>query len=498
MSQFKYDILIKNGTVIDGTGEPRYLADIAVKTNKIAAIGPGLSDDCATSVIDADNMIVCPGFIDAHCHTDWAILDEPWNDRQERQGVTTQVGGVCGTSPTDLAKHFKQVSEQGLGTNYALFAGHGSIRKEIIGDENRKPNADELKQMKLLLKRSMKEGALGLSTGLIYKPGVYSDTEELIEMVKVIAPFQGIYATHMRSESERIEEALEEAFTIAKATNVHLQISHIKIIGPHNWGIASKIIKRIHQEQADGLKITADQYPYAITGGGLYTLARLVKDYDSKTGFETFEKQYEDNALRKEMAEYATEIITKLGGPEYVFIIKASQNKHIGIFLNEAASTVSQNIGEFIIDEIYNTQGQFAMVYHSLSEKEIRQFMKQPWVMVGSDGVPNAFHPRTHGTFPRYLGRYVRKQQVLGLEEAIKKITALPADTFNFENRGQLVVGAIADIVVFDPNKVIDKSNMVEHTLRPVGIEHVIVNGVPVIVHEERTEAMPGQVLRRS
>lgn len=498
MNETKYDILIKSCTVVDGTGSPGYKADVAVKSGKIAAIQPGLPEDSASSVIDAGGKIVCPGFIDAHCHTDWAILDGPWDDHQERQGVTTQIGGLCGTSPVSIREHLEQAHKQGLGTNYALFAGHGSIRYEVMGDENRKPTSEELDQMKALLKTAMDEGALGLSTGLIYKPGVFSDTEELIEMAKVIAPMGGIYATHMRSESDDIEKALDEAITVARTAGTPLQISHIKVIMPRNWGFATKMLDRIRQEQSRGLKITADQYPYAVTGGGHYGAARLVEDYDRETGFDMFEEQYQDIEKRNEMAEYASALIAERGGPEYFSIIKASQDKFIGMYLHDAlAQQASLNLGEFIVHEIHESKGQFAMVYHSVSEEELAQFMQQPWVMGGTDGVPGAFHPRTHGTFPRILGRYVREKQVLSLEEAIRKITSLPADTLGLEGRGRLTPGAMADIVVFDPDTVIDRSNMVQPTLYPDGIDHVLINGVPVIEKGERTGAFPGKVLLR-
>ncbi len=498
MNQTKYDILIKGGTVVDGTGSPGYKAGVCIKNGKIAAIQPGLPEGSASSVIDAGGKIVCPGFIDAHCHTDWAILDGPWDDHQERQGVTTQIGGVCGISPVPVGKHLEQARKQGLGTNYALFAGHSSIRHEVMGDENRKPASQELRQMNSLLKSAMDEGALGLSTGLIYKPGVFSDTEELIEMAKVIAPLGGIYATHMRSESDDIENALDEAITVARTAGTPLQISHIKVIMPRNWGFAAKMIARIRQEQSRGLKITADQYPYDVTGGGHYGPARLVESYDRETGFDMFEKQYQDVERRKEMAGYASAVIAQRGGPKYFSIIKASQDKLIGMYLHNALSQrASLSPGEFIVNEIHKSQGQFAMVYHSVSEEELVQFMQQPWVMTGTDGVPGAFHPRTHGTFPRILGRYVREKQILTLEEAIRKITSLPADTFGFKGRGRLVSGAAADVVIFNPDTVTDRSNMVQPTVYPSGIEHVLVNGVPVIENGERTGAFPGKVLLR-
>ena len=495
--QVKYDVIITDGTVIDGTGKPGYRASVAVKDDRIAAVGPNLINESAYRKVDAGGKVVCPGFIDVHCHTDWNVLDGPWDSHQECQGVTTQIGGLCGMSPLSPREHLEKTAERGLGTNYALFAGHGTIREEVMGNENRKSTEQELDQMKALLERAMHQGALGLSTGLTYEPAVFSDTEELMEMVRVVGSFSGIYATHMRSEDDHIEEALEEAITIGRATGVPLHISHIKVTVPRNWGLATGILDRISREQGLGLKITADQYPYTVTGGGLYTAVQLVKDYDKETGFQKFQEQYQDPDTRNEMVKYAADAIFQRGGSVHFCVVRASQEEFVNVPLNKVLEQLGHtDPGAFIIDEIHRCDGEFAMIYHSISEKELVQFMQEPWVMAGTDGILGAFHPRTHGTFPRILGRYVREMQVLSLEEAIRKITSLPADTFGFTERGRLIPGAMADIVVFDPEEVIDNATMVEPTLYPKGIEQVFVNGVRVIENGQRTGAFPGMALK--
>lgn len=520
-----FDIVIKNGTVIDGTGRQRYRADVGLKAGKVKSIETNIPEESASRVIDATNKVVCPGFIDVHCHTDWNILDIPWDDHQERQGVTTQIGGLCGTAPLSPKEHLEEAETRGLGTNYALFAGHGSIREKVMGNENRPPSQEELNHMKSLLQKAMDEGALGLSTGLIYEPGVFSQADEIIELAKVIAPMGGIYATHMRSESDEIEQALEEAIFIARTAHTPLQISHIKVILPRNWGKAEAILEKIRTEQKQGLRITADQYPYEVTGGGYYGAARLAKGSKHDLDFVKFEKVYKDEGGREELVEYAYSLIMERGGPQYFSIIKSSRKDLLGLFLPEALSQLSQlsqlqgsatnykippndsgsdsaspcyTFADLIVDEIYNSKGEFALAYHSVSEDELISFLKQPWTMTGTDGIQGAFHPRTHGTFPRILGRYVREMKVLSLEEAIRKITSLPADTFGFKGRGRIVPSAIADIVVFDPDTVIDRATLVSPNLYPEGIEYVLVNGEIVVDNGKRTDSFPGKSILRS
>ncbi|HOK63742.1 MAG TPA: D-aminoacylase [Bacillota bacterium] len=509
-----FDVIIKNGTIIDGTGRQRYKADLGIKDGKIKALETDIPHESAPRVIDATDKIVCPGFIDVHCHTDWNVLDIPWDDHQERQGVTTQIGGLCGTSPLSPKEHLEKAEERGLGTNYALFAGHGSIRQEVMGNENRPPSQEELNQMKNLLQKAMDEGALGLSTGLIYEPGVFAHTEELIEMAKVIAPMRGIYATHMRSESDDIDAAVEEAITIARTAQTPLQISHIKVIMPHNWGKGERIIERIQTEQRRGLKITADQYPYTVTGGGYYGISRLAQGFYEETDLARLEKEYEDKTKRKTMVEYVHSLIMERGGPQYFSIIKSSRQDILGLFLPQALALLqdeqlsseiplpeapsSYTFADLIVDELYNSKGEFALAYHAVSEVELIQFLKQPWVMAGTDGIQGAFHPRTHGTFPRILGRYARNMQIISLEEAIRKITSLPADTFGLKGRGQIMPSAIADVVVFDPDTVIDRATLVSPNLYPEGIEYVLVNGELVVDNGKRTEVFPGKAVLRT
>ena len=514
-----FDVVLKNGTIVDGTGRQRYKSDVGIRDGKIKSIETSIPRESAARIIDAANKIVCPGFIDAHCHTDWNVLDIPWDDHQERQGVTTQIGGLCGTAPLSPKAHLEEAETRGLGTNYALFAGHGSIREEVMGNEDRPPSQKELDQMKSLLQKAMGEGALGLSTGLIYEPGVFSLTDEIIELAKIIAPMGGIYATHMRSESDEIEEALEEAITIARTAHAPLQISHIKVILPRNWGKSEAILERIRSEQNRGLRITADQYPYTVTGGGYYGAARLAQGFGHDFDFAQFENEYKDESKRKTMAQYAYSLIMERGGPQYFSIIKASRKDLLGLFLPEALSQLTCNekghkvkpenpdaestfpsytFGDLVVDELYKSKGDFALAYHAVSDEELIHFLEQSWTMAGTDGIQGAFHPRTHGTFPRILGRYVREMKALSLEDAIRKITSLPADTFGFKGRGRILPNAIADIVVFDPDTVIDKSTLVSPNLYPEGIDYVLVNGELVVEKGERTEAFPGKAILRS
>lgn len=492
------DIVIKGGTVVDGTGKPGFLADVGIVGDRISAIERNLPLENASLVIDATGKVVAPGFIDVHCHTDWSILEGQWDDHQERQGITTQIAGLCGTAPVSPAAHFSQAESRGLGTNYALFAGHGSIRKEVMGEEKRPPNPEEISIMKDLTRKAMDEGALGLSTGLIYAPGRFADTNELVQLAKVAAQYGGIYATHMRSESDEISQALREALEVARASQAQLQISHIKVILPRNWGKAQNIIETVIKEKEAGLNVAADQYPYTITGGGLYGASKLVEGWDKETGPGRFLERYGDVSERKRMSYYVDSLLRERGGAQYFTIIRVAEPGYLGKSLLDAAQLRGISPGEFCIEALYESKGEFALAYESVSEEELISFMTEPWVMVGTDGVLGAFHPRTHGTFPRVLGRYVREKGVLTLEEAIRKMTSLPADTFGFKGRGRLQAGAYADIVVFDPGTVSDRATLLEPTAYPAGIEHVLVNGVPVILSSERTDAFPGRVLVRS
>lgn len=491
------DIVIKGGQVVDGTGKPGYPADVGLVGDRIQRLGKDIPTEGARLVIDASGKVVAPGFIDVHCHTDWSILEGPWDDHQERQGITTQIGGLCGYAPLSPAEHFSQAQARGLRTNYALFAGQGAIRKEVMGEENRPPTSDELFRMKDLVKKAMDEGALGLSTGLIYAPGEYADTSEIIQLAKVAAQYGGIYATHMRSESDEISKALEEALAVAKSANCQLQISHIKVILPRNWGTAEGIIETIERERKTGLNIAADQYPYTVTGGGLYGARKLVEGWNTENGLKSFLERFSDAAERKRMCSFADSLINERGGAKHFTIIRASDADVLGRSLADAAQSEGIGAGEFCINALNESKGEFALAYESVSEEELISFMTQPWIMVGTDGILGAFHPRTHGTFPRIIGRYVREKGVLTLEEAIRKMTSLPADTFGFEGRGRLREGAYADIVVFDPGTISDRATLLEPTAYPVGIEHVLVNGVPVILSSKRTEANPGRVLLR-
>ncbi len=490
-----FDVVIKRGTVIDGTARPRFKCDVGISGDRIAAIETDIHEDSAKSVIDADGKVVAPGFIDAHCHTDWNILEVPWDDHQERQGVTTQIGGLCGTAPLSPREHFEEAEARGLGTNYALFAGHGSIREAVMGEENRTPTTAETESMKALIRKAMDEGALGLSTGLIYAPGRFAKASELAEMATVAARLNGFYATHMRSESDHISEAFEEALTVAKASGARLQISHIKVILPRNWGKAIGLVEAIERGIKSGISITADQYPYTVTGGGLYGARKLVDGWDQDSGWGLFQDRFGQADERVKMAGHIDNLLEERGGAEHFTIIRSSEEECLGTSLDKAAASSGVTPGEYCVLALQASGGTFAMAYESVSDEELALFMRQPWTMAGSDGILGAFHPRTHGTFTRILGRYVREKHVLTLEEAVRKMTSLPAETFGFRDRGVLQAGAYADVVVFDPDTVGDEADLLTPTKQPSGVEHVLVNGVPVVSSGERTGAYPGRPL---
>lgn len=492
-----FDTVIINGTVVDGSGSPARTLDLGIKGDRVAALAASIAPEQAAVVIDATGLVVAPGFIDVHCHADWSLLDSPWDDHQERQGVTTQIAGLCGTSPLSPAEHFAAAEKLGLGINYGLMIGHGSVRKATLGEEHRAPDQTELQYMQRLVERAMDEGAFGLSTGLIYIPGRFAHTEELVAMVGVAARYGGVYATHMRSEGDAIMEALEEAIGISQAAGAQLQLSHIKVTMAPNWGRAPAVIERIQRARQAGMSIAADQYPYTVTGGGLYRAARLVPDWDEERGPTALERRCQRPGGREELLGHLARLLAERGGAVHFTIIRAPEPAWVGQGLAAVAARVGLSPEELCLDALLDSGGGFALVYAGVSEEELELFLRQKWVMVATDGVPGAFHPRTHGTFPRLLSRYVRQRQTLSLDEAVRRLTSLPADTLGLTGRGRLVPGAYADVVVFDPDQIVDQATLLSPHLHPAGIHWVLVNGVPVLADGQRTDARPGTPLLR-
>ncbi len=498
-----YDIIIKSGRIIDGTGNPWYRADLGIRSGKIAEIG-NLEDKKAKRMIDARGMMVTPGFIDMHTHAERRMPEIPSVENYTRQGVTTVVGGNCGGSPYPIGEFISDLRKTRISLNLALLVGHNTVRRKVMGVENRAPTSEELEEMKQLVERAMQEGAVGLSTGLKYVPGAYSKTDEVVELAKVVADYDGFYATHMRAEGLGLLEAVQEAIEIGRRAKLPVQISHHKVMGKSMWGRSMEPLQLIDEAVRGGLDITMDQYPYTATSTGL---ASIFPAWALEGGKEKRNERLEDPELREKIKQgIIHSIIYDRGGGDPANIVVSShppdsslEGKNIAeITLLRGRESTTANAAETIMDLVY--AGGARGIYHCLSEEDVARIMKHPRVMHASDGSTVRFgaakpHPRNYGTFPRVLGRYVREKQVVSLADAIRKMTSLPAQRLRLQDRGILREGLWADIVVFDPQTVIDRATWTQPHQYPTGIDYVIVNGILVIDKGNWTGVFPGKVL---
>ena len=529
-SKTSWDVVIKDGLVVDGLGTPGRVADIGIVGDAIVRIGR-IPSAGGAMVIPARGMVVAPGFIDVHNHTDTAILVNPRAESDIRQGVTTIVAGQCGDSPFplsdamfeeeekrlreeyglvlswhDIRGFYTRIDKAGTALNFASFVGQGTVRAAAMGYGDRKPEPAELALMKKLVANSMAGGAFGISTGLEYAPGGFSPTEELIEVCRAAAPYQGMYATHMRDEEAFVVEAVDEAIRIARESGLPLQISHLKTGYVRNWPKLGTILGRIEAARSAGLDVFCDRYPYIASATGLDMYFPLWAR-EGKT--EAFLQRLQDPALRKKLAAYVESQEANLGSWDKVLIsgVDTEKNKGLeGVSVLEASRKANKTPYDFMKDLLIEENDRVGIVQFAMSEDNLKTLMAHPLVGVGSDG--SAFapygplgkgkpHPRSYGAFPRALGTYVREDKLLPIEAMIKKMTSIPAARFGFTRRGVLQAGNFADIVVFDPDKVRDKATWADPHQYPEGIPHVLVNGKVVIRDGEHTGDLPGVVLRK-
>ena len=498
-----FDLIIRNGRVVDGTGNPSFFADVAVNKGRVVALGRIAGD--ARTEIDARGLIVAPGFIDVHTHAE-EIDELPLAENFVRMGVTTLVLGNCGSSALSVGDFFRRLESTNISPNVATLIGHGTVRGRAMGGSFMRPPSDaEMDQMKSMVEQAMKDGAIGLSTGLIYLPGTFAKTEELIELARVAARFDGIYATHMRSESHEMFEALEEVFRIAREANIRAEISHIKLSGKANWSRTDKVIAAIERAREQGLDITQDQYAYTASST---TMRQLIPDEAFDGGKDKFREIIGDPDKKAKLVADMKKKLANRGRTDYAYAVIASyrHDKSLnGLNIVEAAKKVRGS--DSLEDQIemvleLEKNGSASGVFHGMNEEDLAAFMRHPNTMVACDsglrkfgeGVP---HPRGYGNNARVLGRYVRELRILRLEDAIRKMTSLPANTFELKGRSELREGNWADIVVFDPDKVTDPATYNDPHHYATGIPHVLVNGVPVIKDSEYTGAKPGLALRR-
>ena len=501
----QYDLLLRGGTVVDGTGAPRYAADVAITGDRIVAIErDGIDPSLAREVIDVTGRVVTPGFVDNHAHVQKSIADYPISENFLRQGITTLVASLhSGDQPYPLDAFAGDLE---AAPNFAFFAGHTWTRKQVLGMEDRAPTDAELERMKALVDESMRQGALGLSTGLLYVPANYAETEEVIELAKVAARHGGIYVSHMRGEGAGLLESVAEVIRIADEAAIPAQINHHKAAGAGQWGLSERTLAMIDSANAAGLTVVHDLYPYTAGSTGSSV---LFPQWGLAGGPEGFAARASDPATRARMeADMRVIWNTDWGGADLErvqFRVLPSDRSYDGRTLADYAE--ARGFGrtdiEAGIDLAIELQlaGGFSAIYHIMDEQDVVRIMQHPLAMIETDGDNVGYgvgfpHPRSYGAFPRVLARYVRELEVITLEEAVMKMTSMPARWLGQEDRGAIAVGMLADVAVFDPAVIGDRATFTDPHQYSVGIEQLLVNGVPVIRDGGVTGETPGRWIR--
>jgi N-acyl-D-aspartate/D-glutamate deacylase len=511
-SRVQYDLVLRNGTIVDGSGSPAFVEDIGIIDGRIARVGK-LGTFTAVEEIDVQGLVVAPGFIDSHSHTDEGLIDPALKTNQGfvTQGVTTSVFGVDGGHSLQAIEDIQRTFErQGVGTNYMFYIGHNGLRQQVMGMADRAPTPDERQRMKDITREAMQQGMLGLSSGLMYLPGRYSQRDELVELAKITSELDGLYDSHIRDPANHLIESITECLETAELAGVEPHLAHLKAVGKRNFGSSVRIVELINGTRARGIPVTADVYPYD-GAAARKLIAVLVPPAGSAMALK--QGQLEDSSLpgaqrqvlEEELSRYWQSTLTK---PELRQQIRlATEQPPSGVFswvdavgygsFRIVVSNNPQYQGRMLVDlareqgrepfdviaELILAEGEHAKItLGAIDEAEVRYFLQQPWVMISSDGklsglAVDSGHPRFRGTFPRVLGRYVREWGVLGLEDAVRKMTSLPADYLKLKDRGLLAEGYWADITVFDPGEVIDKATWEQPALFSEGIVHVIMNG---------------------
>lgn len=497
----KFDLVITNARIIDGAGNPWFRGSIAVKDGKIAKIG-SFEATGAGQTIDAKDQIVAPGFIDVHAHTE-GIYNNPAAENFVRMGVTTLVTGNCGGSTTDVAGFLGRIKEKPLAVNLSTLIGHNSVRSKAMGTDNRPPTAEEQAKMNAIVEQAMKDGALGLSTGLIYVPGTFAATEEVVELAKVAAKYNGVYASHIRDEGTKVVEAIKEAINIGEQAKLPVEISHFKISSKALWGETPTTIGLVEDARKRGFQVTVDQYAYTASST---SLDARMPNWSVAGGREAGKKRLADPETRKKIIAEMKEDLKKKDFKDYSFAYVASYSPNPEFNGKNIAEITKTERGssklDAQIDQIFEMyeKGGAGMVYRVMSEEDVKNIMRQPFTMIASDSGVRDFgegmpHPRGYGNNARVLGKYVREMKIISLEDAIRKMTSLPAQTFNLRDRGLIREGFAADLVIFDENTVADAATFEAPHQYAKGFSHIIVNGEPVFAGEKMTGKMPGQAI---
>ena len=522
------DYVIRDGFIIDGADRNSLplKADIGVKGKRIVEIG-NIPVSAGERIISAKGLFISPGFIDSHAHSEFTLLADGRAEAKILQGVTTEINGNCGLSAAPLfgaalaqrekefeeldirerwntfPEYFALLNKKRFATNFITLAGHGNLRASAAGYMDKPVSKSQLEEMTGLLREAMNAGAKGLSTGLIYPPGTYSEIFELVHLAGEAARHSGIYTTHMRSEGDMLLEAIDEAISIARESGIHLHISHLKTSGEKNWWKIEEIFKRINYAQENNIALTCDRYPYTAAG----------TDLDSILPSWAFEggREKEISRLRTERQRLAGDITTEHPDTSYwdsvmISSVTRGNNKWMeGRVVSDISSSVGKSATELLFDLLVEEELQVGAIFFSMNEDNLKAVLKQPYTVIGSDSSARSFdgitakgspHPRAFGCFPRVLGRYVREQNILTLSEAVYKMTGFTSKIFSIKDRGIIAKGYFADITIFDPDKVIDTAEFSDPFKKPEGIHYVFVNGVPVVFEGSATGALPGKILR--
>jgi N-acyl-D-aspartate/D-glutamate deacylase len=494
-----YDVVIKGGTIYDGMGGTPYAADIGVANGVIKTIGNIKASSGPT--IDAKGMIVTPGFIDMHTHCESGLRTEKGKDAKNylMQGVTTVVTGNCGGGTYRVEEFFSNIESQGIGLNVIHLVGHGTIRGSVMGQEAREPTDEELEQMKQRLAQGMEEGAAGLSSGLFYAPGSYAKTDEVIELARVVKPYDGIYATHIRDESNYtigLVEAVKEAIAVGEQAGIPVEISHIKALGKPVWGMAKNVCAIIENARGRGVRVYADQYPYTASSTGLS--AAVIPRWVQAGG--EMRDRLENPELAPKIKKEIAENIARRGGPESLVIVSYPKNRdYDSKSLLEISQMMEKSAVETAIYLVLN--GSPSVISFNMQESDMEYFMKRSYVMTGSDGniqIPDQSypHPRSYGTFPRKIREYVLENKWITMEQAIRAATSLPAEVLGLDDRGILKQGFVADILVFDPERISDKATYDASHQYSEGVLYLLINGKLVIENGSYNGSLAGKPIR--
>lgn len=519
----EYDVIIQNALILDGSGNPPYTGDLAINNDTIALIGQ-IEKLSAKQIIDAKGLAVSPGFINMLSWANVSLLHDGRSKSDLFQGVTLEVMGE-GTSMgplneemkadmlagqqdikyaipwTSLGEYLTHLEEKGVATNVASFVGNGTLRRHVIGVENRKATQEEMEQMKELTAKAMQQGAIGLSSSLLYAPSSSADTQELIELAKIAAEYDGMYISHIRDEGDELLASIEELITISKEANVRGQIYHLKASGERNWGKMDEAIARIEKARSEGLAITADMYNYPASSTGLHV---QLPEWIRTDGVEIMIEKLKIESNRKRILQEMT-----FSTPPERILFVGFKNKELRKYTGKYLSDVSDELGkspkEALIDLIIEDDSRIQVVYFSMSEENMAKKIRQPWMSFCSDAgsyspeglfLNTSTHPRAYGSFARLFAKYVREDRIISLEEAIRKLTSLPANTMKIKKRGMLKPGFYADVVIFDPNTIKDMATFENPHQLATGVMHVWVNGSQVIKDGEHTGALPGRFVK--